>query len=199
VQTVIRFVTPAFPLTDDRRPHLRLLNELLGGGFTSRLNQNLREKNGYTYGARSAFVMEPSTGYFIASSSVRADVTGPALQEFLSEFRRLRDGDVTDAEIGKARESQRTETVQSFAGVRGVLGQAGQLAAAGLRFEVIAADMDAMHRATASDINKLARPSIALEQGVIVLVGDKALILEQIKDLGLPAVVEYDIYGEPVK
>jgi zinc protease len=92
VQTVIRFVTPGPAFKNEHRPELRLLNTLLGGAFTSRLNQNLREAHGYTYGAGSRFVMDPSTGYFLASSSVRADVTGESLKEFLAEFARLRSG-----------------------------------------------------------------------------------------------------------
>jgi predicted Zn-dependent peptidase len=76
VQTVIRFVMPGVKYKDERRTTLRLMNTILGGSFTSRLNQNLREDHGYTYGARSRFSMEPSAGHFIASANVKADVTG---------------------------------------------------------------------------------------------------------------------------
>ncbi|HYE62347.1 MAG TPA: pitrilysin family protein [Phycisphaerales bacterium] len=197
VQTVIRFLTPGVPYTSKDRVQRQLLNELFGGGFTSRINQNLREDKGYTYGAASSFVMQPSTGYFIASSSVRADVTGAALGEFLKEFERIHKGDITPEEAAKAMESQRVETVRGFSGLSGVLAAAGQLVAVGLPFETIASDMQAMRRVTAADLNTLARPATPISHGVLVLVGDKATILPQLKDLNLPAPVEYTIDGEP--
>ncbi len=199
VQTVIRLVAPGPIYSDERRVNLRLLNTLLGGSFTSRLNQNLREAHGYTYGAGSRFVMYPSAGYFTASSSVRADVTGAALKEFLSEVTRLRTGDISDAEAGKARETLRNDVVESFAGLGGVLGAAAELETSGLPFTTLAADMARMQEAAATDLNKLARPAIPMEQAVLVLVGDKKLILEQIKGMDLPTPVEMTVKGEPVK
>ncbi|MBL8881042.1 MAG: insulinase family protein, partial [Phycisphaerales bacterium] len=71
VQTMVRFVMPGFASRDERRAGLDMLNTIVGGSFTSRLNQNLREDKGYTYGARSSFVREPATGCFVASAAVR--------------------------------------------------------------------------------------------------------------------------------
>jgi zinc protease len=198
VQTVIRFVAPGITMADERRVSLRLLNELFGGGFTSRLNQNLREKNGYTYGARSSFAMLPSAGWFSAASSVRADATGPAIQEFLNEFARLEAGDISDQEAAKARESQRTETVQSFSGLSGVLGVTAECLASGLPFSAIASDMKAMQSVDAPGLNAASK-IVDLDRAVLVLVGDKATILEHLKPLNLPAPVEYTARGETVK
>lgn len=196
VQTVIRFLAPGVPYTSKERVQRQLLNELFGGGFTSRINQNLREDKGYTYGAGSSFVMQPSTGYFIASSSVRADVTGAALGEFLKEFDRISNGDISAEEAAKAIESQRVETVRNFSGLNGVLAAAGQLVAVGLPFETIAKDMEAMRQVSAQQLNALAGPAMPIRSGVLVLVGDKAAIMPQLKDLGLPTPVEYTIHGE---
>ncbi|MEX2220051.1 MAG: pitrilysin family protein [Phycisphaerales bacterium] len=198
VQTVIRFMTPGPVFRTEHRAPLRLLNTLLGGGFTSRLNQNLREDKGYTYGAGSRFVMAPSTGYFVASSSVKSEVTGEALEEFLKEFGRLRAGDVSAEEAGKARESLRTDTIQSFEGLQGLLGAAQELVLNGLPITTIGEDMAKMERVEAPALNTLARSAIPLGSGVLVLVGDRAAILAQIKDMGLPAPVEVDLRGNPV-
>jgi predicted Zn-dependent peptidase len=202
VQTVIRFVLPGARLADPERVRLRLLNTLLGGSFTSRLNQNLREEHGYTYGAGSRFVMRPSAGYFVASSAVRADVTGAALKEFLAEFARLSGpsigGDVSDAEAAKAALTLRQETVQSFATLSGMIGLAADLAAAGLPLRTVSEDLEAMERATAAELNALAPRALDLKSGVLVLVGDRGQILEQIRGLDLPAPVEVDVYGDPV-
>jgi zinc protease len=95
VQTVIRFYLPAPAYQDAGRVPRTLLNTILGGSFTSRLNQNLRERNGFTYGAGSRFLAEPQVGYFVATSNVQAVVTGAALREFLHEFAAIRSGDVS--------------------------------------------------------------------------------------------------------
>jgi len=65
---------------------IEVLNTILGGSFTSRLNQNLREQHGYTYGANSAFAMRMAAGPFLAGAGVQSDKTADALREFFNEF-----------------------------------------------------------------------------------------------------------------
>jgi predicted Zn-dependent peptidase len=198
VQTVVRFVMPAPRYADERRVPDRLISTILGGSFTSRLNQNLREDKGYTYGARAGYTLLPTLGYLTASSSVRADVTGPSVGEFLGEFKRLRAGDIADQEAVKARETLRTNVVQAFQGLSGILSSASERLVAGLPFESLAADMAAMQTIDAAALNRLASAAVPLEQGVLVLVGDKKLILEQLMGLDLPEPVELDIHGATV-
>ncbi len=198
VQTVIQFLMPGPKYPDQYRVQYRLLNTLFGGSFTSRLNMNLREEHGYTYGARSNFMMRQHVGYVSASSSVRADVTGAALKEFLQEFKRIRGGDVSQEETVKARETLRTDIIQSFSGLGGILSEAADRMAGGLHYETLARDMTSLQSATTEELNKVAGPALPFDRGVLVLVGDKKLILEQIKDLGLPAPIEVNIRGEKV-
>jgi predicted Zn-dependent peptidase len=143
--------------------------------------------------------MQSLAGWFIASASVKADVTGPALKEFLNEFKRLRAGDVSEEEAGKARETLRTDVIQAFQGLGGLLGVASELVSNGVPFETLAQDMAKMQTAKATDLNAISNNAVPLEQGVLVLVGDKRLILDQIKDLGLPAPVEVTPEGTPKK
>ncbi len=202
VQTVIRFFTPGPKYKNDKRVSYELLNTLLGGGFTSRLNQNLREKNGFTYGAGSGFSMSPFGGYFSARASVKANTTGAALKEFMAEFARLRSGpkgDITDEETVKARETIRTSAIQSFAGLNGILGVAAELSLNGEPFDTIAKDLAILNTVKAADLNAMAKSALPIDQGILVLVGDKKLILEQIKGLDLPAPVELDARGKPIK
>ncbi len=197
VQTVVRFFTPGVRYDNPDRASLRLLNTILGGSFTSRLNQNLREAHGYTYGARSTFAMEPSGGYFMASASVKSDVTGASLTEFFNEFKRLDSGDISDEETTKASETVRTDAIERFQGVHGVISSAADPAEAGLPFSTVGADMNAIAKITTGQLNDLARRAVNLNAGVLVLVGDRALILDQIKDLHLAEPVEYDADGAP--
>ncbi len=199
VQTVVHFVMPGPVYTDPRRIRFDLFNTILGGSFTSRLNQNLREEHGYTYGARCRYSTNPSVGYFTASSSVRADVTGASIGEFLKEFRAIRTGDISEEEARKARSSGRMDMVQSFAGLRGIIGTAATLVRNQRPFSELGEELEAIARVDASTLNALARQAVPLEQGLLVLVGDATLVREQLKGLGLPEPILLDVSGNPAK
>jgi predicted Zn-dependent peptidase len=196
-QTVVRFAAPAPVFEDPARPKLRLLGTILGGSFTSRLNQNLREKNGYTYGASSGFGLGRATGAFTAGADVTAKVTGASLREFLSEFSRLSGGDVTPEEVGKARDIARDGAVQAFSGLSGILSTATNYVELGAPFEILGEDLVTQASLDASALNAAAKTAIALDRGVLVLVGDKAEILPQLKGLPLPPPIEVDAWGNP--
>ncbi|MGV3616501.1 MAG: M16 family metallopeptidase [Fimbriimonas sp.] len=190
VQTVVRFVLPAPPYNDPNREGLSSLSTLLGGGFTSRLNQNIREDKGYAYGAGSRFIFAPQVGYAIATSSVRADVTGPSIKEFLNEFKRLGGGDVTDPEAGKAASTRRSELVETMGSLTGLLGVAAGYELNGRPFSALGEDLKKLGSLTAKDLNTLAPNALPLDRGLLILVGDKATILKQVEGLGLPTPVE---------
>jgi len=83
---------------------LSVLNTLLGGAFTSRLNLNLRERNGFTYGVRSRFSLRSRPGSFQVSTAVAGDVTAPAVREILGELERLVEEGPIDDEVVAARD-----------------------------------------------------------------------------------------------
>lgn len=190
VQTMIRFIAPGPKFDDARRVPLRVLNTLLGGTFTSRLNLNLRETRGYTYGCRSSYVMDALAGYFTAGCAVKADVTGPAIKEFLHELTRTRGGDIQAAEMVKARESLKVDAAQAFQSLDGIVGAAAGLVSVGKPFDTLKADLDALSKVTLDELNRIAGPAIPIEKGVLVLVGDRELIKSQIAPLNLPAAKE---------
>ena len=197
-QTAVYFAAPGVKFADSKRMTLQMLNTILGGSFTSRLNQNLREEHGYTYGARSRWTMEISAGDFSAGASVIGEKTGPSLDEFFKEFDRLKAGDITDSEAEKARETVRNDMITDFEGLGGLLGGAAPYLASGLPFETVASDLAALPQLKASDLNALAREAVNLDTGVLVLVGDKKVILEQLQGRKLPEPVELTATGEPV-
>ena len=82
---------------------IEVMNTILGGLFTSRINLNLREDKGYTYGALSAFVMRRNPGPFFVAAGVRTDATAPAVKEMLNEIRKMKESPVSD---GGARPGQ---------------------------------------------------------------------------------------------
>jgi len=204
VQTFIRFYAPGVTFQSDQRTSLSLLNTILGGSFTSRLNQNLRETNGYTYGARSGFDSGISQGLFTAGAAVEAAVTGAAIGEFLKEFARLQAADISASEAGKARETARNDTVARLESLSGLIGGVTPYLVGGVPVATANAELEAIQRATDATLNKIAPTSVRLKEGVLVLVGDKDLILEQLK---LPALApfklaepkEFDALGNLVK
>ncbi len=99
VQSNILFTEPGPARNSDDVPELNVMNATLGGGFSGRLFQNLREKNGWTYGAYSAFGMNRFGGEFAATAETRNNVTAPAIKEIIAEINRLRTEPVPEAEL----------------------------------------------------------------------------------------------------
>ncbi len=89
VQSTFRIGRPAIAADDADYVPLQLASTVLGSGISSRLNQNLREDKGYTYGARAGLDAARVGGSIVAQADVRNEVTGAALEEFFREFRRL--------------------------------------------------------------------------------------------------------------
>ncbi len=103
VQSTIAVAAPGVPRTNPELSGIGVVNSVLGGGFSGRLFQNLRERNGYTYGSSSGFSSAKLGGIFSASAEVRNEVTLPAVQEILHEIERLRTEPVPDAELAMQR------------------------------------------------------------------------------------------------
>lgn len=181
VQTMVHLRAPSVAANDPERAKLLMLNTLLGGSFTSRLNNNLREVHGYTYGARTGFNMGPSVGSFTASSAVRADATGAALKEFMGELTRIRTGDITAVEAGKASAVTTDNMVEPFGSIGGVTGVALTTVEDRLPWSSLAAQFAQMKSIDDKALNAIAKSGIDLDHAVLVLVGDKGLIRAQLE------------------
>lgn len=103
VQSEIRLGHIGVPRDCEDYFPLMVMNAVLGGVFTSRLNLNLRERHGFTYGVRSSFSMRRSAGPFVVSTAVRNEVTAGAIREILRELDLMRSGELTDEELSVAR------------------------------------------------------------------------------------------------
>ena len=189
VQTDVRFILPAPTAHDPRYLKLEAIGTILGGTFTSRLNENLRENKGYTYGAGASYALEPSTGYFVSSAAVRTNVTGASLREFLKEFASIRSGNISQEEVQKATQAMRTGRIDTASSLAGTVGTAAGMYLEGRSYTDLGKELQQLAAMKAADLNAIVKSAIPLENGVLVLVGDKAQILAQYKGLGLPAPV----------
>jgi predicted Zn-dependent peptidase len=199
-QTVILGVRPLAPVDETTRAARRLAGVALGGSFTSRLMQSLREKHGYTYGARCAIAERTGQPVLQVSTSVQTEVTGPALLELRAQLDLLGSGGMLPAEAAKARETARSE-VAARLGTSGAL--AGTLlegALAGRLATALSASVASLDLAEAALVDAQARSGAFSAAGLtVVLVGDKKAVLPQLEKAGLPAPLLLDAEGRPAK
>jgi predicted Zn-dependent peptidase len=183
-QTVLRLTWPGPTMDADDRAPLDLVDFVLGGSFTSRLNSNLREDKGYTYGAKSRLPTARGAGPFTAEAAVQAEVTGKALKELLSELEGIGKAGPTEVEVAKARASLRNDDVQAYETVAGAADRVALLAGLGLPGRFDADHAAARARQTPEAIAEAARFFFG-ERALLVAVGDRASILAQLAEEGI--------------
>ena len=177
---------------------LRVKNNLLGGSFSSRLNQNLRELHGYTYGVRSSFDMYHQAGPFRASASVHTAKTDSSLIEFFRELRRMRDEPVPAAELAKSKAYIALGLPSEFETTQGAAARFLELLAYDLPLDSYDSFIKGIEAVTAADVQRVARKYITPDQFAIVVVGDRSQIEAPIKALNEGPVEVRDLWGQPV-
>ncbi|MBI3181893.1 MAG: insulinase family protein [Myxococcales bacterium] len=184
-QTVIVMGRPALAAGHPDELALDLASTVFGGFFGSRLNMNLREAKGYSYGARAYVDARRGVGPLVASSAVRADVTGPAISEFLNELSAIKSRPITAEELEAARTGRIRSIPGSFETAEGLAG-----AGAGLFLE--AQPLDRYERIIAgyraADLGSVQRAAEAYldpDKLGVVLVGDPEVISSQVPKLEL--------------
>ncbi len=196
-QAVVAVVRAGVKATDPSAPLLDLVNTALGGSFTSRLNQNLREDHGWTYGARSGFTETRGLGSFVARAAVQTEVTGPALREMLAELRKMTASGLTPEELGKVQAQDRADLVQTYETVNGVTQRLGTLSMLGLPPNQDVVASRARQRATLPELAKLAQVHVDPASATVVIVGPRAAVEPQLADLGLGEPEIWDAEGNP--
>lgn len=164
---------------------LQVMNTILGGSFSSRLNQNLRETKGYTYGAGSGFEYRPLPGPFVAAAAVRADVTDSALVEFLKELNGIRDGFASDSELARAKAYLTLSLPAEFETASQLAGQVAGLLLFGLPLDYYRSYVPRIMAVTAADVRRVARTYLHPDRMAVVVVGDAAALRPKLEALGL--------------
>jgi zinc protease len=176
---------------------LSVMNALLGGVFNSRINLNLREKHGYTYGARSMFAFRRQAGPFVVSAPVRNEVTRESVTEVLAELRRIRTGDVETQELEDTKNylmGSFPSTVQTAADIAGRLVDMELYDLPTNYFDRYRENIGAISK---HDVEHVAEKYIDPDKVIIVIVGNASQIREPLGTLGMP-IHELDIEGMAV-
>ena len=166
---------------------LQVMNTILGGSFTSRLNDNLRERNGYSYGAGSSFTFNVQPGPFQAGAAVQTDATDKALQEFFNEFAGILEP-VPDEELVRGKNYVALRFPAGFQTVGQIASALDDLYVYDLPMDYIAGYVDRLLAVDQSDVRQVARKYIDADNMVIVIVGDREKVEAGLRALDLAEV-----------
>jgi len=176
----------------------RLMNYNLGGAFNSRINLNLREDKGYTYGARSGFSGGKHTGRFTASAGVRADATAASIIEFRKEIEGFYDGGITKDELAFMKNALGQRDARSYETPGQKLSFLSEISEYNLDPSFVDEQNKILANIDSNEINQIAGAQLDLDKMITVVVGDKATILDGLKEIS-DNIVELDVDGKPVE
>jgi zinc protease len=171
----------------------QIINLVLGGQFSSRLNLNLREKHGYTYGIHSRFSYFKEAGYFGVSTSVSTENTANTLREILSEIKNIKDG-ISSDEIRFAKSSLSRRFPSNFETYRQISANISSKIIHNLPDDYFETYIEKLGSVSLEEVNQIAANSINTDKLITVLVGDSKKISGQIKgeEFGEIVLLEFD-------
>lgn len=193
VQSTVRLGSPGVPASTTDLVPLRLASTVIGGGFSSRVNLNLREAKGYTYGAYSGARTYRNGGSVIGGADVRNEVTGAALKEFHGEYRRLGTELVPAAELDMNKRYIAGTYLLSNQVQNAVASTLAQNWLVGLPPEFLGQYVPLIQKVTPEQVREIGKKYFAPEKQSIVIVGDPAAVAGQLKEFG-----EFSVTGPAV-
>ena len=186
-QSVIRFGLAGVPRRHPDYPAMLLLNHLFGGQFTARLNLNLRQDKGYSYGYRSWIEWHRQSSLLMAGGSVQTDVTREAVQETLKEFHDIGGGKpVTDVEFQAAKAALLRQFPSSFENSWQVLEELVPLVSFDLPDDYYRAFPAEIEAVSLEDVRRVAQEHIDNNRLMLLVVGDRDVVEPGLREIGLP-------------
>jgi zinc protease len=164
------------------------MNTILGGAFSSRINMNLREEHGYTYGANSRFIHMRDTGSFVVSSGVRTDVTVPAIREIMREIARINETSVTRDELAMAKERLAGAVPARFETSEQTVGLLADLYAYNLGLDYYSSYIRKVADVSAEAVQDVSKKYLLPERMIILAVGDRARFEQDLRKLNIGTV-----------
>ena len=193
VQSNIVIAQPGPGRANPDTPELNVLNATLGGGFSGRLFQNLREKHGWTYGAYSSFSMLKHGGAFTASAETRNEVTAPAIAETIKEIARLSDEPVPDAEHALQRQYNVGNYLLSLENSARTAQRVQDIDLFGLPADFYKTYARRMSEATPAQVQALAKKHLSTTDIAIIVVGEAKDVQPALEKIGKVIVYDQDL------
>jgi zinc protease len=175
------------------------LNHVLGGGFSSRMNMNLREKHGYTYGAFSGLDLRPGAGAFRVNSEVRTSATDSALVEAIGEYRRIATEAVPASELQSMVNNLVSGFPNSVQSVQGLSASLQSLIIWGLPLDFYTTYREKLSAVTPDDVKRVAASRLTPNNVIVVVAGDLSKIETPIRARNLGTVEVWDQNGNKVR
>jgi len=195
-QSVFNIGLPGPPRNTPDYFALQVLNTILGGQFQSRLNANIREQKGYSYGVNSGFNYGKGPGAFRAGGSIFSGKTDAALVEFMNELKGIvGDKPITDEELKTAKESLIQGLPQRFASVNAISTAITTLGVQGLPDDYYQTYAKNVSAVTKEDLLRVAKQYIDLNHLAIVIVGDRSQVEASLKATGIAPITYIDPEG----
>ncbi|HEX3527067.1 MAG TPA: pitrilysin family protein [Thermoanaerobaculia bacterium] len=183
-QTELRLGHPGVARRDPDYIPLLLLNSLLGGKFTSRINMNLRERHGYTYGASTRFISRLQPGPFLVDAAVSTESAGAAAREVLHELRRIREDLVEPEEIDETRSYILGVFPYTFQTISDFAKRLETLAIYGLPSDYYDTYQERLTALSREELREAARRHLDPEHIAVVAVGPADTLVPQLEGLG---------------
>jgi zinc protease len=184
-QSQVWVVGELFPANHPDRIPMAVLNNVLGGLFGSRLNLNLRETKGYSYGVRSTLRLESDRGWLAAAGGLQARVTAESVTEFEKELAALATGELREGELQRAREALIRGLPTTLETNDAVAGSVASVASLKLPLDWFAQLPGRISRVGAADVARVARAWIRPERMPVIVVGPRAEFEEKLRALDL--------------
>jgi zinc protease len=163
---------------------LSVMNSLLGGSFGSRITSNIREQKGYTYSPQGVLAGRLGAGYWVEIADVTSNVTGPSIKEIIGEIDRLRGEAPSAAELRGIQNYLAGTFVLRNSSRGGIAGQLASIDLYGWPDDYLRTYVQRVYALTPADIQRMAQTYIDPAKLAIVVVGDPAVIRDQIKTYG---------------
>ncbi len=198
-QSVFSFGTPGPARNTPDFYSLTVMNHILGGLFQSRLNHDIREVKGFSYGVRSSFAFGHGPGAFIAGGGIVSDKSDSALMGFMTHFKGVRgDTPFTDDEIKEGKQSLIQSLPGRFETVNGIGTAISTIYTQDLPESYYKEYAERINAVTKADLVRVARKYVDVDHMNMVIVGDRAAIEPSLIKTGIAPIVRLDVDGRPI-
>jgi zinc protease len=198
-QSQVRLGIPGPMRSTPDYPSLVVMNEILGGAFSSRINLNLREQHGYTYGAFSRIRALAQGGWIVSGAGVRTEVTGPAVGEMVKEVTRMPEAPVTPQELALAKSSLVRALPSDFETTSGTVGMLSEIPIYNLGLNYYPEFTKKVDAVTDANVKDVAKKYLLPDKTLVVVVGDRKVIESSLKGLNLGEIEIRDADGNVKK